>query len=43
MLTHEEVVNNVIIHAGWGKQLNQVKAIMKSIDNVGVLCSSTVV
>ncbi len=38
MLTHKEVViNNVIIHAKWGKQLNEVKAIMTSPDKVGAL------
>lgn len=38
MLTHKEVViNNVIIHAKWGKQRNEVKPIMTSTDNVGVL------
>lgn len=38
VLTHKEVViNNVIIHAKWGKQLNEVKAIMTSTDKVSVL------
>lgn len=38
MLTHKKVViNNVIIHAKWGKQFNGVKAIMTSIDKVNIL------
>ncbi len=38
MLTHKEVViNNVIIHAKRGKQLNEVRPIMTGRDKVGVL------
>lgn len=38
MLTHKEVViNNAIIHAKWGKQLNEVKPIITSTDKVNVL------
>lgn len=38
MLTHKEVViNNVIIHAKWGKQLNEVDPIMTNAHKVSAL------
>lgn len=38
MLAHKEVViNNVIIHVQWGKQLNEVKPIMTRADSPGVV------
>lgn len=37
MLTHKVVINNVIIHAKRGKQLNEVKPIMTNADKVNIL------
>lgn len=38
VLTHKKVViNNVIIHAKWGKQFNGVKPVMTSTDKVNIL------
>lgn len=37
MLTHKVVINNVIIHAKWGKQLNEIKPIMTNADKVNIL------